>query len=324
MNARRALVTAALLWIGLPGAAHAHGLRVFLSTPVSPPERFGWVTAVSFLLLVGANLWLLWRLGRTGWRRAALASGTIVGLGGLALYWFGSWAAHTTSPLSPGLGWGEPANGDLGWSDVGGEFVTWNVIGIVFLIVAVSVPCLILGIRGWRRTGAVLGANAALYGVCLFPYLWTGALSHGQFYGIETNAVGSCRAYAEAQTMFKRNDWDGDGKFTYAASFPLLNTTPDARGQPIQLIDGAFAAATSPTMPKHGYYFVNMKTIGGRKIDPANDFALCAVPAVYGKTGYRTFIVCTNGTTFGKDLGRSELVDDYPADPCADGWIIAE
>ena len=71
-------------------------------------------------------------------------------------------------------------------------------------------------------------------------------------------------------------------------------------------------------------FFEDMTTIGGRPIDWEKDFALCATPAVYGQVGYRTFIVMTNGTIFGKDLGGSEFVDDYPADPCAEGWIIAE
>jgi len=141
---------------------------------------------------------------------------------------------------------------------------------------------------------------------------------------LETNAVGSCRAYAEAQTIYKRVDWDKDGKFTYATSFPLLNTALDANGDPIQLIDSAFAAADSPNSPKHGYCFRDMLTIARVPIDWEQDFALCATPAVYGRTGYRTFIVKTDGTTYGKDLGSSEFVDDYPADPAADGWIIAE
>jgi len=198
MNARRVLIAAALLWAGLAGAAHAHGTRVFLSTPVSPPEGFAWVAPVSFLLLAAANFWLLWRLGRTGWRRAALAAGAAVGLGGLALYWFGSWAGHATTAPPPGLGWGARVHWGFGWSEVGDEFVTWNVIGLVFLAVAASVPCLILGIRGWRGTGAILGANAALYALCLLPYLCTGALSHGWCGGYTHSA---CRSQLAALGM---------------------------------------------------------------------------------------------------------------------------
>jgi type II secretory pathway pseudopilin PulG len=142
---------------------------------------------------------------------------------------------------------------------------------------------------------------------------------------LETNAVGSMRTYANAQVMFHKNDWDGDKVLTYAPSFRALNTTLDATKAPIQLIDSVFAGANSPATPKHGYYFTDMKTIGGKSIDWKNDFALCASPAIYGRTGYRTFIVSTNGTVFGKDLGAgASPPTDFPADPMAEFWIIAE
>jgi hypothetical protein len=141
---------------------------------------------------------------------------------------------------------------------------------------------------------------------------------------LEVNAVGSCRAYASAQTMFHRNDWDADGTLEYAEDFVMLNKTKDGNGDPIQLIDTSFANAKGPKgTPKHGYVFYNMKTIAGEKIDWVNDYALCAVPAVYGRTGFRTFIINTNGTVFGQDNG-GKPVFDYPADPTAKGWIIAE
>ncbi len=138
------------------------------------------------------------------------------------------------------------------------------------------------------------------------------------------NAISSCRAYAEAQFMYKKNDWDQDGKLTYAPTFPLLHTTPDENGVPIQFIDAAFAGAGPGGAPKHGYLFRDMVSIAGQPIDWEKDCALCATPAVHGRTGYRTFIVKADGTVFGKDFGGSRFVDDFPADPTAEGWIIAE
>jgi hypothetical protein len=162
------------------------------------------------------------------------------------------------------------------------------------------------GKEGWRRVDGVLSEPGGLRAASL-----------------ETNAVGSCRAYAEAQSMFHRNDWDGNGVLEYAAGFTQLYSTQDANRTPIQLIDRAFSLAATPRAPKHGYYFVDMVSIGGTKINPATDFALCAVPAVYGKNGKQTFIINTNGTTFGKDTG-GKPVFDYPADPVKAGWKIAE
>ena len=142
---------------------------------------------------------------------------------------------------------------------------------------------------------------------------------------LETNAVGSCRAYAEAQIMFHRGDWDNDGELEYATPYTLLNTCTDGIGNPIGCVDSAFATAQGPDgAPKHGYLFQDMETISGKPIDWKNDYALCATPARYGKSGYRTFIVSTDGTVWGKDLGKSRFIKDYPAKPQTQGWVIAE
>ena len=156
---------------------------------------------------------------------------------------------------------------------------------------------------------------------------------------LETNAVGSCRAYCSAQSMYHRNDWEAlqpgpglVGVLEYARPFIWLNNQLDGSGNTIQMIDTAFANAsvTAPpigaTTPKHGYIFDDMQTIGAGVIDWLNDYGLCGTPSVYGRTGYRTFIVSTNGTVFALDQGVSAIVVAYPADPslAAPPWIIAE
>jgi len=141
---------------------------------------------------------------------------------------------------------------------------------------------------------------------------------------LETNAVGSCRAYASAQTMYKRNDWNGDGVLSYATPFSVLNTQVDATGQAIQYIDGAFGAAIAAASPKHGYWFADMATVATVAIDWVNDYGLSATPAIYARTGYRSFIINVNGTTFGQDLGVAVQTADYPANPLTAGWIVAE
>ena len=156
---------------------------------------------------------------------------------------------------------------------------------------------------------------------------------------LETNAVGSCRAYCSAQSMYHRNDWEAMqpgpgvvGALEYARPFTWLNRQLDGSGVAIQLIDTAFrnASVSDPpatgTAPKHGYIFDDMTTIGVAAIDWLNDYGLCGTPSVYGRTGYRTFIVSTNGTVFGLDQGVSGIVVVYPADPslAVPAWIIAE
>jgi len=141
---------------------------------------------------------------------------------------------------------------------------------------------------------------------------------------LETNAVGAMRAYAEAQTIFHRNDWNGDGLMTYATPFPLLSTTVDGAGAPVALIDSSFANATAPGTPKHGYWYADCATIGGAPINWADDFALSGTPATYGRTGFRSFLVCTGGGAYGKDLGAAAQTVDFPPNPTTAGWIIAE
>jgi len=174
----------------------------------------------------------------------------------------------------------------------------------------------------------VLAAILAIVAAIAIPAL-VGVRETAKAASTEANAVGAMRACAEAQVMFHRNDWVGSGTpgvLEYATPYTLLNTQVDATGQPIQLIDSALAAARGPNgTPKHGYLFRDMQTIGGVKINWVDDFALCAIPAQYGRTGRRTFIVSTNGTVFGQDQGPTgTFVDDYPQNPTVAGWIIAE
>ena len=168
---------------------------------------------------------------------------------------------------------------------------------------------------------------------------------------LETNAVGSCRTFCSAQTMFKRNDWDaivggglqfatgaeaGAGVLEYCQDLRDLSACIDGNGDPINLIDSAFANAKSAAsggngQPKHGYLFQELVQIAGVNIDWVNDYGLAGCPAVYGRTGYRSFIVCTNGTVFGKDIQTAVPpvfadadLSNYPADPATNNWIIAE
>ncbi len=164
---------------------------------------------------------------------------------------------------------------------------------------------------------AALGVPALIVVAIALP-----GMSGPRAASFEAMAVGAMRSYCGAQVMYHRNDWDGNEVLEYATPFNQLYSTRDGLGNEIVLIDAALAAAAGPGgSPKHGYVFQDMSTIGGEKIDWVNDYALCATPAVYGKTGRRTFIVNTNGTIFGKDLGRSELLTHYPKDPVAEGWM---
>jgi prepilin-type N-terminal cleavage/methylation domain-containing protein len=141
---------------------------------------------------------------------------------------------------------------------------------------------------------------------------------------LETNAVGAMRAYAEAQSVFHRNDWNADGLLTYATPFTLLNNTLDATGTRLALIDNAFSNASVPTSPRHGYWFADCATIAGAAINWADDYALSSTPSSYGRTGYRSFLAGTGGGAYGRDLTFSQQTVDFPVNPTLAGWVIAE
>ena len=67
-----------------------------------------------------------------------------------------------------------------------------------------------------------------------------------------------------------------------------------------------------------------MKTIGGRKIDWAKRFALCAMPASYGRATCRTMLITEKGKVYALDLGKKEFLDNCPMNPSLEGWASVE
>jgi Protein of unknown function (DUF2950) len=152
----------------------------------------------------------------------------------------------------------------------------------------------------------------------------------------DLRAADSCRDYATAQVLFKRCDLDAfagggpvhapgtAGVFEYASDLRDLNETIDVDGT-INLIDGAFRNARGPKgIPRYGYLFLEMKTLAGKPINWRSEYALCAVPAKYASSGRFTLIIKSDGQVWAKDVGHSQFLTDYPADPRADGWREAD
>ncbi len=128
-------------------------------------------------------------------------------------------------------------------------------------------------------------------------------------------SAASCKAYAEAQEIYRRTDYDGDGVHEYAQSLgELLERRPGA--QDLAIIDRTFRNAEDSLpnpQPKAGYIFKVLHAqgsyaAGGARsyIDKGNmtkGYALVAYPGTYDVTGRDTFIIDHNGTIFQKDLG---------------------
>lgn len=133
----------------------------------------------------------------------------------------------------------------------------------------------------------------------------------------EDAAVAAMRLYCTSQVVFVKK------KHKYASNMPELHSTKGADGKPLELVSKEMSEAYGERpIPWKGYVFREMQTIGGKKIDWSQDFALCATPAEYGKTGKLTFIVTIDELVLAKDLGKAQLLTDFPAQK--EGWSITE
>lgn len=154
----------------------------------------------------------------------------------------------------------------------------------------------------------------------------------------ETAAAAACKAYAEAQEIYRRPDYDGDGVLEYAQSMYGANSLLERKKDTgdLLIIDPAFAEAAwehPRRQPKAGYFYKVLHgggcATGSYKDDAGNQtigFAMLAVPAVYDGTGRTSFMINNTGTIYQKDLGPNTLsiaagITDFALDPT---WIPTE
>ena len=136
----------------------------------------------------------------------------------------------------------------------------------------------------------------------------------------QTAAVAACKAFAEAEEIYRRTDYDRDGILEYAQRLSgansLLETTANAGD--LALVDQTFGRAeggNTVATPKSGYVFTvltrqGVSATGGARsyVTGSNmtlGYGLCAVPGAYDGTGRDQFLISNNGTIFQKDVGNS-------------------
>ena len=153
-------------------------------------------------------------------------------------------------------------------------------------------------------------------------------LLHRRIGGNELDAIDICRGYVEAQKEYAYQPREGFSVNQYAQ---LIISSPGKQdglawqnqdgtwGGPIgEQIAKAIDQGYSPgAEPYHGYFFKILKGQGASaplgKIDYVvkgvmiGGFGLVAVPAEYGETGVKTFIVNQDGIVYEKDLGPGTL-----------------
>ncbi len=151
--------------------------------------------------------------------------------------------------------------------------------------------------------------------------------SHGADYRdhCERETIALLRALAVAQTTYRQQDRDGDGKAEFATPYTLLRTAKLPNGKPLKLIsEGVAGASGLKGKPLNGYVLLEVATVGGKKVDSAQNFAICAIPIEGGAAVWRTFVVSADRVVRANVTGPGVVVKDLPADPEQAGWSRAE
>jgi hypothetical protein len=151
--------------------------------------------------------------------------------------------------------------------------------------------------------------------------------------------AGACKAFAEAQEIYHRTDWDGDGVLEYAQDMQSLVDKDQPGDNILALIDRRFAEAdaTLPTpVSKAGYFYkilhAHMQNDKWRPYvlngNMTEGYALVAYPDPTVTTAQLTFVISSTGTIFQKDLGPNTgaLVQEmttFDVSP-GSGWVPTE
>ena len=155
----------------------------------------------------------------------------------------------------------------------------------------------------------------------------------------ETAAIASCRAFTEAEEIFHRSDYDGDGVLEYASKMSgnnsLLETV--AGTSDLSLIDKAFAMAEGDpgiTSNRQGYVFTILTSQGASASGGAKTYlngtnliygyGLSALPAAYDGTGRNNFVVNNAGTTYQADLGSGVVAHPTSYNPSSPTYTPAQ
>ena len=133
----------------------------------------------------------------------------------------------------------------------------------------------------------------------------------------EAAAAKMLAVYATEQEHFWENDYDGDGIANYAVGLASFAGLVDAGGGTIDALPPDFINATSPATAYKGYYYVDIVDWQASR----QGYGLCAVPAEYGSTGRKIFIINKMARIYWQDFGAITEITNWPADPAGAGWV---
>jgi hypothetical protein len=262
--------------LGLPlmcgGAAEAHGLVAYASTPIAPPSGYLWVAACWVALLVAVNAVFVKRRGLDNWPRAiGIAFGTafmfavvVIGIGLVGNLFL---SGLTGAPF-PGF----PPFYGIAWS-MGSVivFCFWNLVGVVLLGRAVRIHIADeygLGDPDRRRLFRV---NALVYAVGLLPFLVSGALTHGWTGGHVSTECYFGRMYKIGEAILDYSDAH-DGHLPPGADMaqvrvelmPYLHTAADGREEGP---DYPFVCPARAALERHPRLYTWHADMSGKSLD---------------------------------------------------------
>ena len=150
-----------------------------------------------------------------------------------------------------------------------------------------------------------------------------------------TAAAAACKAFAEAEEIYHRTDYDADGVLEYCTLMSGARSLLMNNGTEIALIDRAFAAAETSTSasPKAGYVFTVLTTqttpiprnfMGtAASTNLTLGYAFSAGPAAYDSTGRDSFMISNSGTIYQSDQGSAVILQST-FNPVAPTWTPTE
>jgi hypothetical protein len=136
---------------------------------------------------------------------------------------------------------------------------------------------------------------------------------------------------AAAQNRYRQHDWDGDGRKTYAEFFIHLwrSVRVDGTPVPVNLIPRELGFAMAPSFARDGYFYRDLHTAGAlaalthtaspprpTHLDPAEQWAVAALPAAPGSTGQLAFVADSSGAIWTLHQSDSSAASGPPAKSC--------
>jgi hypothetical protein len=167
-------VSSALL---IPSIACAHGLAVYVSTPVTPPKGWLWVPIVFVVGTIIIDCYALRKKvspARLVWREFV-----VISIFFLIFYGIGSGCAKANTAPPPGLGPPHTAFYGLPFLSVAREFLTFNLLGLGLFLLSKTVLFFTLRVLDsgvWKK---LCLAGTMAYAIALIPYVAANALTHG-------------------------------------------------------------------------------------------------------------------------------------------------